>query len=71
VLLPNNPDQHLVSALAVKLAVETPLPGATVGATDCDSAWLACTHPIGMLSDATYSSDLTLTTRLVLGGRAK
>ena len=36
----------------------------------CDyRSWPACTHPHGMLSDATYNSDLTLTTLFVLEGK--
>lgn len=38
---------------------------------DCDSSWPVCPHPRGMLSDATYDSELTLTTRFVLDGRGE
>jgi hypothetical protein len=32
----------------------------------CDCSWPVCTHPHGMLSDATYNGGLILSTRFVL-----
>ena len=37
----------------------------------CDCSWHVCTHPRGMLSDATYNGELTPATRFVLNGRGE
>lgn len=37
----------------------------------CDCSWPVCTHPNGMLLDATCNGGFTLSTCLVLKGRAE